>query len=179
MTCKQIIFSCLYVRLKITHSLVSRALLSTGEWTKYRKLFIPLFNFCFWCMLDKSFNETTLPSSDDICFWSSFLFDLTSWKLSPLALWVRYFAEEGIDLTIKQDKLFFNKTQSQWDSPPSKWTYNYHTHLRYGMVVLRIQAYNPKHCTRLPKCSIEIKQIIYYDGLSFSIAEKHHECKLE
>jgi len=49
--------------------------------------------------------------------------------------------------------------------------------LRYGMVVLHIQAYNSKHCTRLPKCYSEIKQIIYYDGLLFSIAKKHHECK--
>jgi len=40
-------------------------------------------------------------------------FALTSWTLSPLALWVRYFAEEGVDLTIKQDKLPFNKMQSQ------------------------------------------------------------------
>jgi len=46
-------------------------------------------------------------------FGNSFLFALTSWKLSPLALWVRYFAEEGVHLPIKQDKLFFNKTQSQ------------------------------------------------------------------
>jgi len=39
------------------------------------------------------------------------------------------------------------------------------------MVVLHIKAYNRKHSTRLPKCSSEIKQIIYDDSLSFSIAK--------
>ena len=80
-----------------------------SSFTLPSRLFIPLFNFCFWCMLDKSFNETTLPSSDNICFWSSFLFALTSWKLLPSALWVMYFAEDGVDLTTKQDKVFFNR----------------------------------------------------------------------
>jgi len=37
------------------------------------------------------------------------LFALTSWKLLPSALWVRYFAEEGVGLTTKQDKVIFNR----------------------------------------------------------------------
>jgi len=56
-------------------------------------------------MLDKAFYETyVFANSDDICFWSSFLFALTSWNL---ALWVIYIAEEGVGLTTKQDKVFF------------------------------------------------------------------------
>jgi len=41
------------------------------------------------------------------------LFSLTSWKLLPLALWVRYFAKECVDSTTKQDKVFLNKTLRQ------------------------------------------------------------------
>jgi len=87
-------------------SLLPPSYVHFNSFTVPSRLFILLFNFCFWCMLDKSFNETTLRSSDDICFWNSFLFALTSWKLLPSALWVRYFSEEGVDLTTKQDKVF-------------------------------------------------------------------------
>jgi len=65
------------------------------------------------------------------------LFALTSWKLLPLALWVSYFAEVGVDLTTKQDKVFSTASTA---------------HICQNFLV-------------------KIKHIIYYDGLSFSIAK--------
>jgi len=89
---------------------------SSLPWTHhtYTSVILRFFQDCLYRCLTFVFDvcwinplmKQLFPSSDYICFWSSFLFALTSWKILPLALWVRYFAEEGVDLTTKQDTFF-------------------------------------------------------------------------